>query len=63
MYYVRLSVDEPIVNSGEATQSNCIVLGLIRSGIEPTIYRTRGGDFWLTKKSYLVVDRQTSIPK
>jgi hypothetical protein len=28
--------------SGEATDTNLIVFGLNRSGIEPTIYRTRG---------------------
>jgi len=27
---------------GESTNTNCIVLGLTRSGIDPTIYRTRG---------------------
>jgi hypothetical protein len=27
---------------GEATNTNFIVLGLTRPGIEPTIYRTRG---------------------
>ena len=26
---------------GEATHTNCIVFGLTRSGLEPTIYRTR----------------------
>ena len=30
------------VLSGETTYANCIVFGLTRSGIEPTIYRTRG---------------------
>jgi hypothetical protein len=28
--------------SGEATNTNFIVFGLTRSGLEPTIYRTRG---------------------
>ena len=28
--------------SGEATHDNFIVFGLTQSGIEPTIYRTRG---------------------
>jgi len=28
--------------SGEATHTNCIVHGLTRSGLEPTIYRNRG---------------------
>jgi hypothetical protein len=28
-------------HSGEATNANCIVFGLTRSGLEPTIYRTR----------------------
>ena len=28
--------------SGEATQTNCIVFGLIRLGLEPTIYRSLG---------------------
>ena len=27
---------------GEAANTNCIVFGLTRSGLEPTIYRTRG---------------------
>ena len=27
---------------GEATNTNCIVFGLTRTGLEPTIYRTRG---------------------
>jgi hypothetical protein len=30
------------VLSGEATHTNVIIFGLIRSGLEPTIYRTRG---------------------
>ena len=30
------------VLSGEATNTNCIVFGLIRPGLEPTIDRTRG---------------------
>ena len=30
------------VLSGEATNTNCIGFGLIRPGLEPTIYRTRG---------------------
>jgi hypothetical protein len=30
------------VLSGEATNTNFIVLGLTRPGFEPTIYRTRG---------------------
>ena len=30
------------VLSGEATHTNFIVLDLIRPGLEPTIYRTRG---------------------
>jgi hypothetical protein len=30
------------VNSGEATNTNCIVFCLTRSGLEPTIYCTRG---------------------
>jgi hypothetical protein len=30
------------VLSGEATNTNFIVFGLTRQGIEPTIYRTRG---------------------
>ena len=30
------------VLSGEATNTNFIVYGLIRPGLEPTIYRTRG---------------------
>jgi hypothetical protein len=30
------------VLSGEATKTNCIVFGLTRSGLEPTIYHTRG---------------------
>ena len=30
------------MRSGEATDTNCIVFGLTRSGFEPTIYRTRG---------------------
>ena len=28
--------------SGEATNTNCIVFGLTRPGLEPTIYQTRG---------------------
>jgi hypothetical protein len=28
--------------SGETTNTNSIVIGLTRSGLEPTIYRTRG---------------------
>ena len=28
--------------SGEATNTNCIVFGLTRSGLEPTSYRTGG---------------------
>ena len=28
--------------SGEATSTNLTVFGLTRSGLEPTIYRTRG---------------------
>jgi hypothetical protein len=28
--------------SGEATNTNCIVFGLTRPGLKPTIYRTRG---------------------
>jgi len=30
------------VLSGEATNTNFIVFGLARPGLEPTIYRTRG---------------------
>jgi hypothetical protein len=30
------------VLSGEATNRNCIVFGLTRPRLEPTIYRTRG---------------------
>ena len=30
------------VLSGEVTNTNFIVFGLTRSGLEPTIYRTRG---------------------
>jgi hypothetical protein len=30
------------VLSGEATNTNFIVFGLCRSGLEPSIYRTRG---------------------
>jgi hypothetical protein len=30
------------VDSGETTNSNFIVFGLTRPGLEPTIYRTRG---------------------
>jgi hypothetical protein len=30
------------VISGEATNTNCVVFGLTRSKLEPTIYRTRG---------------------
>ena len=30
------------VLSGDPTHTNCIVFGLTRSGLEPTIYHTRG---------------------
>ena len=30
------------VLSGKATNINCMIFGLTRSGLEPTIYRTRG---------------------
>ena len=30
------------VLSGEATNTNCIVFGLTRTGLEPTLYRTLG---------------------
>ena len=30
------------MNSGEATNTNFIVFGLTRSGLEPMIYHTRG---------------------
>ena len=31
-----------LLNAGEATDTNFIVFGLTRPGLEPTIYHTRG---------------------
>ena len=39
---ISLSSFSLMLISGEATNTNLIVFGLTRSGLKPTIYRTRG---------------------
>jgi hypothetical protein len=48
MIYLKNLWSQPVfalccVLSEEATHTNCIVFGLTRSGLKPTIYRTQGG--------------------
>jgi hypothetical protein len=51
--------------SGEATNTNFIVFGLTRLGLEPTIYRTRSKNISITSafliKNCLLLDQAAKI--
>ena len=53
------------VLNGEATNTNVIVLGLTRSGLEPTIYRTRGehANHYTINAVQIIIDTRYNVCK